>query len=363
MKNSGQVFLAVYLLANILVFSACSKSGTKATKTVIMVSTLAGTGSPGNVNGTGTVASFSSPSAVAISSSSLLYVGDFGNNLVRKIDVNTASVNTTAGNGAEGFTNGPEGMAQFNGAANIVFDSQGNLYVADEENNVIREISTTGTVTTLAGSGASGYKDGAAGTAMFNHPDGMVVDAGGNLYVVDGANNVIRKIVLSTGLVSTYAGTGAAGFANGPVATATFHNPYGLGIDGSGNMYVADINNNSIRKITVSSGMVSTYCGTGAIGFANGAAAAATFHYPIACAFDLSGNMYVSDLFNNVMRKVATDGTVSTYAGSGSQGVANGETSVASFYHPIGLTVDAKGNLYVADEYNNDMRKIAVTQQ
>ncbi len=346
------------------IFFSCSKSNHSSTSTtpVVMVTTLAGTGSPGNLNGTGTAASFNNPSAVAVSGNGILYVGDFGNSLVRTVALTSAAVAPYAGTGTQGLLNGGAANAEFNGPANIALDKQGDLFIDDEENNCVREITSAGNVLTVAGTGTAGYQDGPAASAMFWHPEGIVVDANGDLYIADGPNNVIRKVTISTAMVSTYAGTGAPGLNNGPVASASFYNPYGLTLDANGNIFVADNQNFCIREINVSSGTVSTFAGSGAQGFSNGPASAATFSNPLACAFDSKGNLYISDFSNNVIRKVSTTGTVSTYAGNGVQGLTNGADSVASFNHPIGLAVDGTGNLYVADERNNVIRKVSASQ-
>jgi streptogramin lyase len=356
--------LVLFIIAASAIVSSCSKSSSKSTTTTtaVMVSTFAGSSSQGTANGTGAAASFNNPSALAYSSSGELYVGDWGNSLIRSINLSTAAVSLYAGTGVEGLLNGQAASAEFNGPANIAIDNQGDIFVADEENNVIREITKAGIVTTVAGSGAPGYQDGPAAAAMFWHPEGLVVDANGNIYVCDGPNNVIRKVTVSTGMVSTYAGTGVAGFNNGPLTSATFYNPFGLTLDGSGNIFVADNQNNCIRKIDVSTGQVSTFAGSGAQGFNNGPAADATFYNPLACVFDSEGNLYIADFDNNAIRKISTSGIVSTYAGNGTQGSANGADSVATFNHPIGLAVDGSGNVYVADERNNLIRKIGTSQ-
>jgi len=352
----------VVAMAASVIFLSCSKSSSSTKKnTSITVTTYAGTGSAGASNGTGASASFAFPSSIASIGNNQLYVGDFGNSLVRAINLGTAAVSTFAGTGSQGLINGPAASAEFNGTANIVFDASGNLFVADEGNNVIREITTAGNVVTVAGSGKAGYQDGPAATAEFDHPEGMVIDANDNLYVADGHNNVVRKINLGTGTVSTYAGTGAAGFDNGTVNSATFNDPYGMALDATGNLYVTDILNNCIRKITVSSGTVTTFAGSGSKGLTNGPAASATFYYPLGCIFDSGGNMYVSDTYNNVIRKIAANGTVSTFAGTGASGSADGAASSATFNFPIGLLVYGN-NVYVADTHNNNIRKITIGQ-
>ena len=328
-----------------------------------MVTTFAGTGTPGLVNGTGTAASFNDPCDLIIGKDGKLYVGDWNNNVIRTMNLSNAAVNTFAGTGAQGYVNGPAATAQFLGPAHIAFDNAGNLFVSDEENNMIREITTAGNVITVAGSGVNGYQDGPVTTAKFSHPEGILVDAAGDLYVADGNNtsNVIRKITLSTGLVSTVAGTGTEGYHDGPAATASFKNPYGMTMDASGNIYVADIGNNVIRKINIATATVSTFAGSGTPGMIDGAASA-RFYFPIACIFDKNGNMFVADLFNNAIRKISTAGIVSTYAGTGTQGAENGVATQATFYHPIALAIDASENLYVADEYNSLIRKISAGQ-
>jgi serine/threonine protein kinase, bacterial len=362
MKTVNQICCFVLLLAIPGVFVACAKSsGTTSTTKTNTVSTIAGSVTAGASDGIGTAASFTYPSAVATAGASAIFIGDFGNNLVRLFTVSTATVNTFAGTVTPGFLNGPSASAKFRGTANIAFDAAGNLFVADEENQMIREITTAGNVITVAGTGTAGYKDGAAASAQFNGPEGMVFDGSGNLYVADGHNNVIRKINIASATVSTYAGTGAIGFNNGALASATFNSPYGLANDASGNIYVTDVVNNAIRKITVSTGTVSTFAGTGAKGLANGPAASATFYYPLGCFFDSGGNMFVSDTYNNVIRKISSSGTVTTFAGSGVAGFSDGPASTASFNFPIGITVSGNG-IFVADTHNNCIRKITIAQ-
>lgn len=347
-----------------IIFSCSKSSSTNGPKSSNTVSTYTGSVTAGTSNGTGNSAKFTYPSSLVsgvINGIPVMYVGDFGNNLVRAVNLSSAAVTILAGSGAAGLVNGPAATAQFNGTANIVFDGSGNLFVADEENNVIREITPAGNVTTIAGTGTAGYKDGAASVAQFNFPEGMVFDNNGNLYVADGHNNVIRKINISTGMVSTYAGTATAGFTNGAVGSATFNDPYGMAIDASGNLYVTDIQNNCIRKITVSSAMVSTFAGNGTKGLTNGTSATATFNYPLGCIFDAGGNMFIADTYNNVIRRVSATGNVTTFAGTGVQGAADGTAASASFNFPIGLTIYGNA-IFVADTHNNEIRKITIGQ-
>ena len=217
----------------------------------------------------------------------------------------TVRVTTLAGSGIAGAANGMGTAAQFRNPNGVAVDGSGNVYVADQVNNCIRTIVVaTGAVSTLAGS-ISGFADGTGTAAQFNSPTGVAVDGSGNLYVADRSNQRIRKIVLATGEVSTLAGSGTAGFVNGAATAAQFNSPAGVAIDGSGNLYVADFSNHSIRQIVVATGVVSTLAGTGTAGFVNGAAAIARFNYPNGIAVDGSGtNVYVADTFNHRIRVV-----------------------------------------------------------
>jgi sugar lactone lactonase YvrE len=366
MKNFNTINIKFILLttAVAVTYSSCSKSGKAPapTKQTVTVSTFAGSGDVGLSNGSGITATFKSPSSVKIGSDGNLYVGDWLNNVIRKIDPASAAVTTFAGTGTPGFLNGDKSTALFNGTANIMFDKSGNLFVADEQNSSIREIKTDGTVITIAGDGTPGFQDGDASTAEFNLPEGMVMDTNGDIYVADNANNRIRKITMATGKVSTYAGTGAPGLNNGAIASATFHSPYGITMDAGGNIIVGDIANNVIRKINVSTGTVSTLAGTGTQGLTNGAATSATFYHPCGVVFDSKGNLFVSELGNFTIRKITTDGTVSTFAGTGKAGAVDGDASKATFNQPIGIVFDKNGDMYVADEFNNKIRKITITQ-
>ena len=211
-------------------------------------------------------------------------------------------------------------------------------------------------VSTFVGTGSSGSSNGTGTSASFKGTVGLSVDASGNIYVADRENHLIRKIT-PAGVVSTFAGSGNAGSANGTGTSASFSKPHDIAIDQSGNVYVADHDNHLIRKIT-SAGVVSTFAGSGNAGSANGTGTSASFNNPRDIDFDASGNIYVCDKTNHLIRKITSAGVVSTYAGSGSTGSTNGTGTSASFNTPAGLVFDADDNLYISDYYNFLIRKI-----
>jgi sugar lactone lactonase YvrE len=231
------------------------------------------------------------------------------------------------------------------------------MYISDTSNNRIRLISSSGLVTTFAGSGASGLVNAQGTSAQFNAPRAIAVDASGNICVVDYSNNCIRKIT-SAGAVTTLSGTGAFGAANGVGTSSTFKYPEGIAFDSSGNAYVADVTNNCIRKIT-STGDTTTYSGSAVRGLENGQSGTmAMFNSPVAVAITSTGIIYVIDDFNSCIRKVTSTGIVTTFAGNQATGYVDASGTAAYFNNPKGLAVDAAGNIYVADTYNNRIRKI-----
>jgi sugar lactone lactonase YvrE len=218
------------------------------------------------------------------------------------------------------------------------------------------QIIPPGTVTTFAGSGTSGSTDATGTAASFSFPSGVAIDAGGNVYVADVVNQKIRKIT-PAGVVTTFAGSGASGSTDATGTAASFGDPYGIAVDASGNVYVADQSNHKIRKIT-SAGVVTTFAGSGSQGSTDGTGTAASFNYPLGVAVDAVGNVYVADRGNNKIRKITPAGTVTTLAGNGVQGSTDATGTAASFYYPYGVAVDAGGNVYVADQSNHKIRKI-----
>jgi len=318
------------------------------------VSTFAGSGVAGSVNGTGTAASFNSPINIAVDQAGNTYVADYGNNLIRKIS-SAGVVTTLAGSGVAGSANGTGTAASFNGPVGVAVDVAGNVYVADQGNNMIRMITQGGVVTTLAGSTTPGSANGIGIAAGFNVPSSVAVDASGNVYVADASNNLVRKISPS-GVVSTLAGSGSKAYVDGTGTAASFYYLNRIAIDGSGNLYATDFE--MIRKITPA-GVVTTLAGSMQIGFANGSLA--LFNSPNGLAVDLSGNIYVADSGNNMIREISPLGFVTTFAGNGGVGSINNNLTSSSFNSPRGLVFDGLGNLYICESNNNDIRKIVVT--
>ena len=319
------------------------------------VTTFAGSGSAANTNGTGTTASFNSPDAIAIDDSGNIYVADCYNHMVRKITP-SGIVTTLAGSSSPGRADGVGTAASFYYPRGIALDKDGTIYVADYGNYIIRKITKTGIVSTFAGSGTRANVDGIGNTASFSGPIGIIVDKSGSVFVSDMDYSKIRKITPS-GEVTTIAGLSGEGYKNGTGAVAIFSAPQGLALDTVGNLYIADNGNHVIRKITPD-GIVSTFAGSGVKGSADGSLELATFSKPRDVIIDYAGNLYVADLGNNNIRKITTSGTVTTLAGNGTAGNNNGIGTKASFYWPTGVAVDSSGNIYVTDELNNLIRKI-----
>jgi sugar lactone lactonase YvrE len=264
--------------------------------------------------------------------------------------------------GISGHADGTGSASQFSAPAEIAVDSSSNSYIADTDNDTIRMITPAGIVTTLAGQvGVSGYADGTGTAALFNHPSGITVDGSGNAYIADTNNNTIRKLVIASGAVTTVAGqAGVAGSADGVGTAASFNGPSGIAVDSTGNLYVSDTLNFTIRKVTSAGAVTMVAGGVGASGFTDATGTAARFHGPQGLTLDSSGNLFVADTNNNAIREfVPSTGVVSTVAGqSGVAGNADGANSQAQFHYPSSVAADLLGNLYVVDTDNHLLREI-----
>jgi sugar lactone lactonase YvrE len=323
------------------------------------VGTVAGfPGQLGSVDGGGPHARFNVPNGVAVDAYGDVFVTDTFNSTIREIPVGSPVTCLAGQTGVEGSADGVGGSALFTSPSGLAIDATGNLYVSDYGTDTIRKVTPSGVVTTLAGTaGISGSADGTGAAAKFNRPGGVGVDGAGNVYVADSANNTIRKIS-SSGVVSTLAGSaGSFGTADGMGSSARFNQPYGIAIDGSGNIYVGDINNNTIRKVTAA-GMVTTIIGNaGVAGSADGMGTKALLNQPGGLAFDSYGNLIIADTGNNTIRLAAPSGLVNTIAGTaGVTGSANGIGAAAGFSTPIGVAVDSSDNIYVSDSNNDTIR-------
>lgn len=365
---AGNVFMSLYLYNSVV-----RLDGTTGILTLV-----AGNGTYGysGDDGPATSAQLLAPQGLAVDSTGNLYIADTGNLRIRK--VSNGVISTIAGNGTPGFSgdDGPATNAQFGqafpigeedpdtlaGPRGVAVDSAGNVYIADAANNRIRKVSG-GVITTVAGNGTYSFSGdgGDAGAAPLSIPWGVAADSAGNLYIADTGNMRVRKV--ADGVISTLAGNGTWGFSgdNGTATNAQLSNPFGVTVDSAGNVYIADTLNNRIRK--VANGVITTVAGNGTPGFSGdgGPAISARLSISIAgVAVNTAGNLYIADMFNNCIRKVA-NGTITTVAGDGALrfGGDSGPAANAQLYDPYGVAVDAAGDVYIADTLNNRIRKVS----
>ncbi len=348
------------LLLFALIYSTANYSQT--------ISTIAGTGTAGysGNGGAATAAKLQRPEDVFIDASNNVYIADGGNSCVRKIN-SSGIITTVAGTGSSGYSGdgGQATAATFRQITSVILDASGNIYIADMSNHRVRQVNTSGVVNTIAGNGSPGYSGdgGQATAAKLSNPLSMVLDASGNLYIADGGNNVIRKVNTS-GIITTIAGGGGSLGDGGPATAAQFSWPRSLAMDASGNMFIADEYHHRIRIINTS-GTINTIAGTGTPGFSGdgGPATAGKINYPTGVDIDASGNIYVADFYNHVVRKINTSGIISTVAGTGgSPGYSGdgGPATAAKLNDCAGVMVSSSGNIYAADFQNNAIREISV---
>ena len=354
--SSGDIFIADS--ANAAIREVTASTG--------IINTVAGNAAIGDTGdgGPATSASLIAPYAVALDSSGNIYFVENGDSVIRKVTVSTGIITTIAGTALAGF--GGDGStatkAQLNLPTGLALDSSGNIYIADSLNCRIRKLSGS-TISTVAGNGIVSYSGdgGPANSAQLNGPRAVAVDASGNFYFADTLNNVVRK-VNTAGVISTFAGNGSAGSGGdgGSATAAQLNSPQGIAVDASGNVYVADTQNARVRKI--SGGTITTVAGSGTPGFGGdgGAATAGQLYDPVGLAVDAAGNLYIADFTNNRVRKVS-GGTITTVAGNGLSGYSGdgGAATAAQINGPTGIAVDANGNLYIADLDNNAVREVS----
>lgn len=320
-----------------------------------IVSTIAGNGnSTPRTDGVALAATLSSPHGVALDSSGNLYIAEEGGHTIRKLAAGTLS--TLAGSATYGTSDGIGTAASFRAPHGVAVDSLGNVYVADTNNHSIRKITPAGAVSTIAGNGSAALQNGTGTQASFYYPVSLALNASGDIFVADWGNNAIRRIT-TTGVVTTFAGNGVAGFVDGMGTAAKFNIPRYLAFDSQGNLFVSDKLNYCIRKITPS-GMVSTFAGNGTSGYAEGQGTLATFAGPEGVAVDAYGYIYVADRDNNRIRRITPNGLVTTLAGNGNLACTDGVGNAASLKNPIGLAIDAYGNIFVGEYGSNRIRRI-----
>ncbi len=333
------------------------------------ITTIAGNGTGGysGDGGQATAAKLYYPNGTQFDPAGILYITDTDNNVVRKVSA-SGIITTIAGIGIQGYSGdgGQATAAQLNYPRGILFDGLGNLYITEAFGNRVRKVNATGIISTFAGTGTAGFSGdgGQAIAAQLNIPYVSVFDAAGNMYIADYANNRIRKIN-TAGIISTFAGTGTGGYSGdgGQATAAELYTPVGLAFDLSSNLIISDGSNHRIRKIN-SSGIISTIAGNGTPGFSGdcGQAIAAQLNRPFGIAIDAVGNLYIGDSQNNRVRMVNTLGIITTIAGTGPGAYSGdgGPAIAAEIYWPSGLTIDGVNNLHIADQYNHRIRVINI---
>jgi alpha-tubulin suppressor-like RCC1 family protein/sugar lactone lactonase YvrE len=360
----GALLLALLTTPFLLFQGACKKIDNLTTATPANArafTELFGSNAPAPLQvytlaGDGTPTLFNAPGAIAIDATGNTYVADAANNRIRKITP-AGNISTLAGNGQAGLRDTTVGTAaMFNAPSGLVIDAAGNVLVADKGNHRIRKITQAGVVTTVAGADAGFGEGPALDGAKFNGPTGVAIDADGNIYVADTKNYRIRLITATPpNLVVTLAGNGTRGSGGGDAPTAQFNKPVGIALDAASNIYVAD--SNSIRKIAA--GQVATLAGSEVADFAEGNGTAARFNKVSGLTLDATGNIYVADQGNSRIRLVSPAGAVSTFAGNGAAEFRDGALPYVSFNLPAGVAIDAMGNVCVADAGTNRIRIIA----
>jgi uncharacterized protein (TIGR03437 family) len=328
-----------------------------------IITTVAGNGAAGFSGDGGPATSASvGPWGVAVDAAGNLYIA--GASRIRKVSP-SGIISTAAGNGTRGFSgdDGPATSASLNQPSGVAVDAAGNLYIADYYNYRIRKVSPSGIISTAAGNGTQGFSGdgGPATSAALDVPEAVAVDAAGNLYIADSTNYGRIRKVSPSGVISTVAGNGRYAFSGdgGPATSASLGFPEGVAVDAAGNLYIADSDNSRIRKVSPA-GIITTVAGNGQRGYSGdgGPATSASLNVPWAVAADAAGNLYIADTRNGRIRKVSPSGTISTVAGGGSALGDGGPATSASLKYPIAVAVDATGDVYIADNQDYRVRKV-----
>ena len=336
-----------------------------------LITTVAGTGVSGFAgdNGLAAEAKIGDYNYVAIDAAGNIYIADTGNYRIRKVTIATGKIATIAGTGVSGFSGdgGSAIEAKFSVIRGIAIDTEANIYVSDVSNSRVRKIlAFSGTISTAIGSGFTGYSGdgGPATSASINAIAAIGFDAQGNIHLADVGVSVIRKVTIGTGVISTTAGSGAVNFGgdNGVASLSTLNNPKRVAFDSAGNMYIADTDNNRIRKVNAISGVITTIAGNGAFGFSGdgGDAISATLQFPIGIALDAAGNVYFTTTSQHLRKITVATGKITTVAGNGVIGFEGdgGVATNASLGNPLGIAIDTPGNVYIAEGYNARVRKV-----
>jgi sugar lactone lactonase YvrE len=344
-----------------------------------IIDTVAGSGSPGfsGDGGPATSAKIDDPDAVAVDSSGNIYIADAANSRIREVTASTCDISTVAGNGTAGYTGDGYAAtsAELSGLVAVAVDSSGNIYIVDGVDSVVRKVTaSTGIISTIAGGGSSPFCSGAtdsvgdgcaATAASLANPWGVAMDTTGNVYIADLSDYRVRMVAASTGIITTVAGNGSGGYSGdgGAATSAKLNAPDGVAVDSSGNIYIADVNNDVVREVLASTGVISTVAGNGVLGYSGdgGAATSAKLQYPVGLAVDSSGNIYIADSWNFSIREVsASTGDISTVAGNGHNGYSGdgGAATSAMLSKATDVTLDNSGNLYIADIDNQAVRAI-----
>ncbi len=368
----GPLDVAVDGFGNLYIADTFNNRVRKVAAATGIITTAAGNGTAGysGDGGLAISAEVNDPYGVAVDGNGNVYIADTFNSRIRKVAAGTGVITTVAGNGTLGYSgdSGPATSAELGFPQDLAVDTHGNMYIADSGNNRIRMVSAgSGIIITVAGAGSSYSGDGQPATSAQISSDsfGVAVDRLGNLYIADTGNSRVRKVAAATGIITTYAGTGVAGYSgdNIPAASAEINQPWGLAVDTSGNLYIADSGNNRIRVVSAVTGMITTVAGNGSLGFTGdgGPATSAEIALPFGIAVDGSGNIFIGDFSARVRKVIAATGNISTVAGNGTAGYTgdNGPATAAELGSPLGVALDGSGNLYIADSVNYVIRKVA----